>query len=59
MAPIEDTDGKLIYCFQLPSTHRFLEGLQSNWRPTATVLLKKSSFDETFNPIEALSISRK
>ena len=31
LAPTEDTDGKVLYIFPLPTTHKFLLGLQQDW----------------------------
>lgn len=57
---IDDVDdGKLIFYFQLPTTHRFLDGLPSNWRPTKEVLKKRCSYEEAFDPTGAPTMSSK
>ena len=60
LAPTEDTDGKFLYFFQLPTTHDFLGGLPQNWRPDDFVLDKKvCTYEETYNPAGAPAITGK
>jgi len=60
LASTEDTDGKFLYFFQLPTTHDFLGGLPQDWRPADCVLeTKVCTYEETFNPAGAPRISSK
>ena len=59
LAPIEDTDGKILYFFQVPTTHDFLGGLPQDWRPADSVLEKVCTYEETYNPAGAPTIKGK
>ena len=59
LAPTEDTDGKVLYIFQLLTTHMFLPGLPQDWRPADFVLEKVCTYEETFNPAGAPTITGK
>ncbi len=59
LAPTEDTDGKVLYFFQLPTTHDFLCGLPQDWRPADCVLETVYTYEETHNPAGAAKITSK